>query len=109
MRAATLRLPITVVEPTRVANDSGGATYADAHVIDLYARQLSSREAERYTGGQLEGVTRRVYEVRYCDGLTSKMDIIHGSDRLRITGLEDPDEGRKRRLLVTCELRAAAA
>jgi len=109
MRAATLRIPITVVLPTRVATESGGAIYADAHVIDLRARQLTSRESERYTGTQLEGVTRRTYEIRYYPDLTTAMEVIHGSDRLRVTGIEDPDEGRRRRLILTCELRAGAA
>jgi head-tail adaptor len=108
MRAATLRHAITVVLPTRVADEYGGATYNDTTVVELRARQLSSRESERYTGTQQEGVTRRSYEIRYYPGLTTAMEVIHGLDRLRVTGIEDPDEGRLRRLILTCELRAGA-
>jgi head-tail adaptor len=109
MRGASLRHPITVVTPTRVADDSGGASY-DTYdtVIELRARKLTAREAERYTGAQHEGTERRTYEIRYYPGLTTAMEVIHGSDRLRITGIEDPDEGRNRRLILTCELRAAS-
>lgn len=109
MRAASLRIPITIVEPTRVPDDSGGAEYADTTVIDLRARQLSSREAERYSGAQLEGVIRRVYETRYYAGITSSMVALIDGYRFRVIGAEDPDEGRRRRMMLTCERRRGDA
>ena len=110
MRAATLRTKIAIVERVRTETETGGATYDDLTLVDpLWARQLSRREAERYTGTQLEGVTRVVYEIRYRADITTRMEVIRGSDRLRITGIEDPDEDRRRRLHLTCERRAGDA
>jgi SPP1 family predicted phage head-tail adaptor len=105
MRAGTLRDQIKIVHILRTDDELGGATHDWSEFATLWARKLSRREAERSTGMQLEGIERRVYEIRYIDGITTAMAIVaEDLDRpYRLTAVEDPDEGRRRRLLLTCE------
>jgi head-tail adaptor len=109
MRAADLRHQIEILTDGRIEDELGGSISVPGVFATLYGRKLNAREMERYSAGQLEGASRVVYEVRWVPGITTAMQARIDLQVHRITGIEDPDNGRQRRLHLVVERKAGDA
>jgi head-tail adaptor len=99
-----LRHRVDIMQPALTEDSRGGQTVGGtpttvASSIPASIEPLTAREVF-YRGGLWHGRAYRV-ELRYRGDLTTAMYLLHGTRRLEIAGIENPQE-RNARLVLTC-------
>ena len=102
MRAGKLRHPITIVNPTRVTNETGGASIADVTVAQLYASVEWTSGSERSSGGQMESRLAGTFTARFHPDVAANHELLYRERRLRIRAVKNLDE-RDREMKIECE------
>ncbi len=113
--AGTLTHRLVVQRPIESRGASGGVATTFEDFLEVWARPLSGKSAERYTGSQVISANSQLWEVRYRRTITATMRlkwiVDAGSPELAryfdIQGSPLPDELNERMALVTIERESA--
>lgn len=104
VRAGALRHRVVIQRkvsgsPTRTAMGAPDDTWTDYLTVWAAVRPLRSRE--RFLAQAAESQVDTEIEIRYRDGITAAMRVVHGSTVYNIEGIRDPDK-RNDKLLLDC-------
>lgn len=96
------RVAVKALTPTE--DDRGGQSedYSTT-TATVWAKVSQESGSEGEGGQQVHHTGRYMVTIRYRSDVDPTSRITWGSRTLRITGIRDPDDGRKRFLELTCE------
>jgi len=104
MLIGKMRERVAIKSMARTADGKGGFTEGFGSTLaTVWAKVEALSASEREAGSQVEHARRYEVTIRYLSTVTPAMRLTWGSRTLKIEGLQDLTEERKRFLLLTCE------
>lgn len=85
MRSGNLKHKIDFTTPVKTKNDLGEKEETFEVVTSAYANIIPINSREYFASKQVNADITHKIELRYIDGITTKMQIVHGSRKFQIS------------------------
>lgn len=105
MKSGRMRFRVTIQQPSLSSDGMGGGEYAWNDVATVWADVTTTSgnsNIESFTGNQFRTTQYYNVRMRYRNGITTKMRLLHYGRVLEILSIVDKDE-RKREISLYCK------